>query len=60
MREDLRQKRKEMRPKAKKGGGGGIGVEIVGLTPELEAMASGDYSGSGLGSESPGNFDPDG
>ena len=57
MREDLKQKRKEMRPKAKKGG---VGFEIVGLTPELEAMASGDYSGSGYGQESPGNFDPDG
>jgi len=57
MREDLKQKRKEMRPKAKKGG---VEVEIVGLTPELEAMASGDYSGSATASNSADNFSPDG
>ena len=36
-----------MRPKGgKKGGGGGVEVELItGLTPELEAMASEEYSG---------------
>jgi len=43
MREDLK-KRKKAAAKAGKKGGGGVDVEIVGLTPELEAMASGEYS----------------
>lgn len=42
MREDMKKRKKMTSTKEKTCG---VEVEIVGLTPELQAMASGDYSG---------------